>query len=169
MPDGNAGTEGQEPNSSNASPESGSDRSIESFSSEAQDYIRRLRDESAKRRTENKDLTARLQALEDANKTEEQKREERASTAESRAASAEAKLLKFEVAAAANLPLKYAGRLQGSTKEELAADAKQLAEDLGLADGGSTGGSGFSGGVRRPVTAPKTMNDLIRQKAASRS
>lgn len=169
MPDGDTTTPGQEPTSTTTTPESGSGRSIDAFPEEAQDYIRRLREENAKHRNERKAQDTRLKEFEDAQKTEEQKRAERVSTAEGRATSAESKLAKYEAAAEAGLPLKYAARLQGATKDELLADAKQLAQDFGLTpgEGGepASGGSGFDGGVRRPVQKPKTMNGVIRSAA----
>lgn len=172
MPDGDTNTPGQEPNSSTTSttasePAGSSSRSIDGFPAEAQDYIRRLREENAKHRNELKSTRDSLQKFEDQNKTEQQRALERAEAAERTAAESATKLLRYEVAAAKGLPLKYAGRLQGSTKEELEADADNLMKDFGLTgDGepGNTGGSGFDGGVRRPAgTKPKSMNGFIRQ------
>jgi len=170
MPDGDNTTQGQEPaNTTTATtePNAGSSRSIDSFPEEAQDYIRRLRNEAAGHRNELKDVRAKLQQFEDQNKTEQQKLAERATGAESRLAAAEARALRYEVAAEMGLPLSLAGRLQGTSKEELAADVTALKKELGLegADAGGAGGSGFDGGVRRPVTRPKTMNGLLRQAA----
>lgn len=50
----------------------------------------------------------------------------------SRALTAEVKLLRYEAAEKAGLPLNVAARLQGSTAEELAKDAETLKELLGL-------------------------------------
>lgn len=166
MPDGTPDTQAQEASSTT---ESNGSRSIDSFPEEIQTHIRELRQEAATRRNAEKELKAQLQQYQDRDKTDQQKLEERAATAEGRATSAESKLLRFEVAAEADLPLKYANRLQGSTREQLAEDAKQLAQDFGLAPGGSAAApGGFDGGPRRPVkTAPKSMNELIAQKAGS--
>lgn len=167
MPDDTT-TPGQEPANTTTSAAgtepSGGSRSIDAFPEEAQDYIRRLRQENAKHRNDLKDRDTRLREFEDRDKTDQQRATEAATTAESRATAAELKLARYDVAAELDLPLKYASRLNGTTKEELTADAKQLMKDLGLSEG-EAGGSGFGGGVRRPVTRPKTMNQLVRQAA----
>ena len=167
MPDGDTQTPGQEPNSSTTTTEpSGSGRSIDAFPEEAQDYIRRLRDEAARHRNEAKEARNRAAQLEDQNKTEAQRQADQAAADKARADAAEARLLRFEVAAEKGIPLQLAGRLQGSTKEELSADADKLRTDFGIAEGdsGSTaGGPSFDGGVRRPAPKPKGMNGLIRQ------
>jgi len=169
MPDDPTQQTGQEPGNE-TSPSAGttaSTRGIDSFPEEAQDYIRRLRAENAKHRTDLKERETRLKEFEDAGKSAAEKLEEDRAAAEGRATSAETKLLRFEVAAEKGLPLSLAGRLQGSTKEELSADADKLKQDFGITDDGgvSAGGSGFDGGVRRPVRRPKTMNGLISQAA----
>ncbi|MBF5002228.1 hypothetical protein IRT45_34490 [Nocardia sp. BSTN01] len=69
---------------------------------------------------------AKLKAIEDANKTEEQRREERMRQLEKDAA----KATRYEAANAAGLPLSMAGRLVGDTPEELAADAEALKAEL---------------------------------------
>ena len=48
-----------------------------------------------------------------------------------RAKTAEAKALKYEVAAETNIPLSWASRLQGNTKEDLLKDAESLLETFG--------------------------------------
>jgi hypothetical protein len=171
MPDGDATTtQGQEPgNTQTTTGESAGTRSIDSFPEEAQDYIRRLRQESAGYRNELKGVNTRLKEFEDRDKTDQQRLAEQATTAEGRATAAELKLARYEIAATAGLPLKWAGRLQGNTPEELKTDADNLKKELNLGEGGSeaegAGGSGFDGGVRRPVTRPKTMNGMLRQAA----
>lgn len=108
-------------------------------------------------------LAARLQELEDRDKSEAQKLAERAQTAEAEAAKASAKLLRFEVASSKKLPAGWANRLQGSTKEELEADADALLKELGDQQQRQT--PNYDGGVRKPAPAPTDMNALIRQKA----
>jgi hypothetical protein len=122
------------------------------------DYVKKLRDEAASARTSKNELAAKLKEYEDRDKSEQQKLEEKATTAESRAAEAEQRALKFEVAAAKNVPLSQAHRLQGSTKEDLEKDADVLLADLG---GGHTD---FDGGSREGHQ-PEDMNSLIRRKA----
>lgn len=168
MPDGTETAPAQEATTTS---ESSGSRSIESFPEEIQAHIRDLRQEAATRRNAEKDLKAQLLEYQDKDKTEQQKLEDRASSAEGRAVSAETKLLRFEVAAEKGLPINLAGRLQGSTKEELAADADKLKADFGFADGGESAGApgGFDGGPRRPVkAAPKSMNEFIGRAAAGR-
>ena len=166
MPDGTPDTPAQEATTTQA-PEASGSRSIDSFPPEAQDYIRRLRDEAAQRRNNEKELSQRLKEFEDANKTEQQKLEERAAQAEKGLSATQLELQRYKVAAKKGIPLHLADRLRGTTQEELEADADKLKEDFGLAESESSnsGRPGFDGGVRRPVNRPKTMNDLIRQKA----
>ena len=54
--------------------------------------------------------------------------------AEVKAAKAEAKVLRYDVAVDKNVPLKQAKRLQGNTKEELEADADEFLKDFSPAD-----------------------------------
>jgi Skp family chaperone for outer membrane proteins len=170
MPDGDPNTPGQEPTATTtieAAPVAGS-RSLDSFPEEAQDYIRRLRQEAAQYRNELKDVRGNLKKFEDEGKTEAQKLADAAAAAERQATESTAKLLRYEVAAEKGLPLRLAGRLQGSTKQELEVDAENLIKEFGIegeSAGEPAGRSGFDGGVRRPVSRPKSMNGLIRQAA----
>lgn len=84
------------------------------------------RDARAAAEKREKDLAARLQEIEDRDKTEEQKRAERLAALEESDKSKTAKLLRYEVAAAKDIPLSAADRLKGSTKEEIEADADAL-------------------------------------------
>lgn len=107
---------------------------------------------------------AKVREYQDRDKSDQQKLEERAVNAEKTAAEREARLLRFEVAAAKDIPLKHAHRLQGSTKEELEQDAAELAKEL-VAGGGSTG---FDGGTRGEPARPNDMDAAIRQSAGRR-
>lgn len=106
-------------------------------------------------------LRLKLKEFEDRDKTEAQKLAEAKTAAEQRAASAEQQLMRFKVAAAKNLPANLAGRLQGSTEEEMAADADSLLEILGAQQQQTPS---YDGGVRK-AARPTSMNDLIRQQA----
>lgn len=106
-----------------------------------------------------KELGERLQALEDSQKTEAQKTADRATKAEASAAAANAKLLRFEIAAEKGLKPAQAARLAGSTREELLADA-----DAYLAEVGGAAPS-YDGGARKTAPGPTDMNALIRQAA----
>lgn len=109
------------------------------------------------------DMAKRLQAFEDRDKTEAQKLAERAQAAEAEAAKASSRLLRYEVAADKKLPAGWANRLQGSSKEELEADAEALLKELG--ETRQRQSPDYDGGVRKPAPAPTDMNALIRQKA----
>jgi len=82
------------------------------------------------RAKENADAAKRLAALEEANKTAEQKASEARATAERERDEARLALLRRDAAEEAGLPKAWAERLKGATKDELLADAKNLAKDL---------------------------------------
>src|SRR5690606_20385728 len=84
-----------------------------------------------RRAKENMEAARRLREAEEAEKTELQKLTERAEAAEKRAAEAEGRLLRLEVAQAKGLTAAQARRLQGATREELEADADELLEAFG--------------------------------------
>lgn len=86
-----------------------------------------------------------LRAAQDSSKTETQKLADRIEAAEKRAAEAEGKALRAEVAQAKGLTAAQAKRLQGASKEELEADADELLDAFGGAkkdDGDEAGKSG---------------------------
>lgn len=125
-----------------------------------------LQEERRKARTAEKqlgELQRKLQEFEDRDKTEAQKLAERATAAERNAADAQGRLLRYEVAAAKNLPPTLAVRLQGSTKDELEADADTLLEELGRQQRAAT--PSYDGGVRQSAPQTTDMNSLIRQAA----
>lgn len=121
-------------------------------------YVRSLRTESAKHRTdlraketEASELAARVQTFE----------AERPAL-ESRATTAEAQAQKYRVALEKGLPLELAERLSGATPEELAADADVLAGLLGS----KTPPADLGQGTRQPPPAPKAgVNDALRALA----
>ena len=78
----------------------------------------------------NNDAAKKLQDIEDANKTETQKLQDKAAEADKRAAEAETRALRLEVASEKGLTAKQAARLVGATKEELEADADELLADF---------------------------------------
>jgi hypothetical protein len=125
-----------------------------------EDYVKKLRAEAAEARTARNELEKKVKSFEDRDKTEQQKLEERAATAEGNLTKAEMKVLRFEVAADKGIPLKHAHRLQGSTKEELAKDADELAKELG-----ADTTPGFDGGARKPAPTGGDMDALIRRQA----
>lgn len=96
----------------------------------------KVREVLAKERAARKDAEAkakvgeaaakRLAEIEESQKTEQQKLEDRAVAAEKAAADATEKLLRAEVAIAKGLPAALASRLQGATREEMESDADAL-------------------------------------------
>lgn len=76
----------------------------------------------------NAEAASRLAALEESQKTEQQKLAERADKAEREAAAARAETIRFRVAAAKGVPAEL---LSGSTEEELTAAADRLIEFRG--------------------------------------
>ncbi|MFK0072667.1 hypothetical protein [Arthrobacter woluwensis] len=123
---------------------------------------RALTAERAARAKAEQDLTAataRIKALEDAGKDEDTKRAERLEALEKDVPAKDAEiarlnneLLRYQVAAAEGLDLSAAARLQGSTKEELEADAKTFATQFKLHRG--MPGLGANGGDHKPESEP---------------
>lgn len=83
-----------------------------------------------KRAKANAQAAKRLEEIEDAKKSEVERATTRQQRAEAERDEAVAKLLRYEVATSAGLPLSVAHRLQGSTKDELEADARELSKLL---------------------------------------
>lgn len=93
------------------------------------DYVSKLRAEAAKYRKEakaNADAAARLAQIEESQKTEAQRAAEALAAAQREAEQARAEALRLKVGVAHGLPPELVSRLQGSTEEELAADAANL-------------------------------------------
>lgn len=128
------------------------------WKSEARKWEARAKENSAKV-AELSPLAARLAEIEESNKTAEQKTAERVAALEesdkskdAAIAEREAKLLRYEVAAAKGLDLKAALRLQGSTKEELEADADDFAKSFVSGGVGEVPGAGARGETRVQTT-----------------
>ena len=136
----------------------------------------------AKTNQEAKSLRARLKELEplakqaqeaaDARKTAEERAAERITAAEARAAEAETRALRLEVAAAKGLTPNQARRLAGTTREELEADADDLLATFPAAPAQeATAPNGRPKERMRPGAVPSaspagvSMSDLIRQAA----
>jgi|GEM_PF-3736550 len=123
---------------------------------------RALTAERAARAKAEQDLvaaTARVKELEDADKSDEDKRSERLAALEKDAPEKDAKiasltnqLLRYEVAAEQGLELSAAARLQGSTKEELEQDAKTFSNQFGVRRG--MPGLAANGGDHKPESEP---------------
>lgn len=98
------------------------------------------------------DREARIRELEDAGKSADEKERDRVANLEkadrdkeSAIAERDAKLLRYEIAAAKGLDLKAALRLQGSTREELEADADEFSKSFGSGRVGEVPGAGARG------------------------
>lgn len=122
------------------------------------------REAAAAAKKEAEEARAKVKEYEDRDKTEQQKKEEAAAAATKRADDLEAKLLRYEVAAAKNIPLNQAHRLQGSSKEELENDADEFLKSLKTGGNGGGSDSGFDGGARSDAPAG-SMDELIRRAA----
>lgn len=109
----------------------------------------------------NRDAAGKLAALEEAQKTEQQKLEDRATKAEQELASATLNSTRLHVALTKGLPAELAVRLQGNTEEEMSADADSL-----MALMKSSGGTVDMGqGARGSGAPPDDMNARLRAAA----
>lgn len=102
---------------------------------------------------------AELDEIKAANASEIEKAQGKATKAEQRAADAEAKLLRYEVAQEKNVPGRLVPLLTASSKEELESQADLILENAKPAD------PDFDGGPRDPAPEPKTPeqehNDVV--------
>lgn len=123
------------------------------------DYVKQLRSEAAANRKARQEAEAKVQEYEEANKSEFEKLTGQKTKAEQRAAEAEARLLRYEVAAEKQVPQKLVPLLTAASKEELESQA-----DLILENAQATPPPEFDGGARDPAPEPKTPeqahNDL---------
>ncbi len=90
----------------------------------------------------------------EAQKTEQQKLNDRAAAAETKASQAERRALVAEVALEKGLTPSQAKRLDGNTRDELVADADDLLKDIGGA-AGKAGGVSFDQGKQGGQIKPK--------------
>lgn len=99
--------------------------------------LRALQAERAARAAAEKtaaDALAKVQEMENAKLSDLERAQNEAAAAKAAAEQATATALRYEVAAEKGLPLALAARLQGSTKEELAADAESLKALVGTGE-----------------------------------
>lgn len=140
--------------------------------------LAKVRREAAKYRTDLRaaePFVAKARELEEASKTEAQKLAEAHKSAEERATAAEARLARLDVCLKVGLDPKFAGRLQGTTPEELEADAKELAGLFPAAPSGTSPDPGRKPRARldsaRPnagATDESTDPDAIAARALKR-
>lgn len=129
------------------------------------EYVEQLRSEAAAQRTARQEAEKKVEEFENANATELEKAQSKASKAEQKAAVAEAALLKFTIAAEKEVPADAVAFLQGDTREELEASADKL---LTLVKNPNENDKAdFDGGPREPAPESKTPeqahNELILQ------
>jgi membrane protein involved in colicin uptake len=121
------------------------------------EYVKSLREEAAKYRTDAKAAADKLKKREDAELGETEKAKKEAKEATERAEKAEAQALRSEVAAKLKLSPSVAARLIGDTKSELEKDAEKLLKDFAGTAGGFDSGAG-----RGPAPKQSEMNAWIR-------
>lgn len=98
------------------------------------DYVKKLRQEAAKYRTEakaNADAAKKLAEIEESKKSEADRAADALKTQSQRAETAEAALLRYEVAADKGVPPKAMRLLSGATREEIEASADDVLELIG--------------------------------------
>jgi outer membrane PBP1 activator LpoA protein len=100
---------------------------------ETVDFWKQKAREQEKRAKDNAEAAKRLSELEESQKTESQRLTERADTEYKRAQDAEAKLLRYEVAAETGVPATALKFLTGSSREEIEASAKDVLDLIGNA------------------------------------
>lgn len=111
-------------------------------------YVRQLRREASGYRGRLAELEEQVQEFADKDKSEQERLAEKAATAEQRAAEAEIRLLRYEVATEHGLDMQAAAFLTGSTREELELRAEELGK---LLDKAPKPSAGFDGGARTPA------------------
>jgi hypothetical protein len=117
-----------------------------------ENYVKQLRAENAAARKARQDLEAQLAEFEERDKTALQKAEGKVTKAEQRAAEAEAKLLRYEVATEKQVPAKLVPLLTATSREDLEAQAALILENAKPAD------PDFDGGTRDPAPTAKSAD-----------
>ena len=117
------------------------------------DYVKTLRAENAAARKARQELEAKLAEFEERDKSDLERLTGKITKAEQRAAQAEAKLVRFEVAAEKQVPARLVPLLTGTTREELEAQAALILENAKPAD------PDFDGGTRDPAPPAKSPED----------
>lgn len=108
------------------------------------------------------ELQERLDAIEDKNKTAEQRAQEANEKRDADARADRLKAQQYEAAEQAGLPLSWAKRISGTTPEEMLADAKQLKTDMTTEAGKShsTDGAGAGGSGSAAINAAPGVDRL---------
>lgn len=154
-----ADSEGQTPaDGEGQTPEDGDDASSAQTEPKtySEAYVRQLRREASGYRSKLADAETRLQAIDDRDKTEQQRLSEKATTLETRASEAELRLLRYEIAAERGLDMAAARFLTGTSREEVEASAAELAK---LLEPTPKPTAGFDGGARQTAPESKTPEE----------
>lgn len=114
------------------------------------EYVSSIRSEAANWRVKAQQAAEKLEEYEEQNKSELERAQSKASKAEAKAQEAEGRLLRFQVAAEKQVPKELIQRLQGTTREELEADADELLS-LVKSRTDNEKAPDFDGGAREPA------------------
>jgi hypothetical protein len=109
------------------------------FKAEAEKWKALARKHEAQAKS-NAEAAKKVQEMEEATKSDIERAMAATTAAETRAAAAEAKALRFEVALAKQVPPKLMKFLTGTTQEEIEASAAELLEAIGPDKGDEAGG-----------------------------
>jgi hypothetical protein len=121
----------------------------------SEEYVKQLRAENAASRRAAQEAKAKAEELEARDQSEVEKLTSKLAKAEERANTAEGRLTRFQVATEKQLPAELVDRLQGSTPEELAADADKLLELVKKPEVTPE----FDGGTREPAPEAQKPED----------
>ena len=116
--------------------------------------VRELRSENAKARKRAQEAEARLQALEEKDKSALEKVTAERDRLKSEAGPLNAEVMRLRVALDKKLPADLVDRLRGDTAEALAEDADKLLELVRPAEPSPPPPTDFDGGARPPVALP---------------
>ena len=130
------------------------------------DYVKTLRSENARYRTEAQEVKKRLEELETRDASELEKAQRKATKAEQEAAQAASKLTRYEVAAEKGLPADTLDLLSGNTREELEAKADRILELVKNRTDTDTRPD-FDGGARESAPEPKSPEEAHNALAAA--
>lgn len=118
------------------------------------------------RSKENADKASEFDKLTEANKSEQQRLEERAAAAEARLPNLEVENMRLRVGLVKGVPAALIDRLQGATQEEIEKDADDLIAQFGQVQQQQATPDLRPGAAQRPVGAQQqTADDWIRGQA----
>ena len=133
MSENTANAEGTAPVESATDETVDSSTPVEGAKSFDESYVKELRQEAAKYRTQNKELADKAKAYDEyvqSQKSEQEKQAEALAAAVKERDALNSELLRMKVASAKNLPASLVDRLRGETEEDMLADAESLLEGL---------------------------------------